>query len=159
MGPILTENMHNIMKNSNAVKQVASDLSGTVGNSGRIVSGLTLATTNGALVLSEEAVKGVNLAPAAIMGTIKGVKALFTAPKYAVVGYVKEDRQITLAEATEVVEAAMPDSVAEAITSGAIGLGELTAMLLAEAPQGYVDDVNKAEAEAYAEGVNRANMH
>ena len=105
------------------IKVVKKDISTSIGNTATAATGLVKVTTG---VVSD--------ATGIVSNTIEGLPgvlgALWYTPKNAMVGYVKEAEDCSLEEAQKKVDAMLPDSVADAITAGAIGVGELTALLL-----------------------------
>ena len=107
----------------NTIKTVKKDVAQSISNVATAGTGLVKVTTS---VVSD--------ATGIVAGTVEGLpgvlSALWYTPKNAMVGYIKEAEDCSLEEAQKKVDEMLPDSVADAITAGAIGAGELTALLL-----------------------------
>ena len=120
------------MDGTQSIKElIMSTILGDVKSSIVSVLGLTAATVAGTASLTARgaAVAGP-VAVVLIGGTLDAAAAVYDAPKSAAIGYIADDRDISIEEASEVVEASMPNNLAEAISLSASKLGKMTSKLL-----------------------------
>lgn len=107
----------------NAIKQATQDVTKSCGNVATAASGLVLVTTS--------TVKdGTEILANSVAGLPGTLQALWNVPKHTMVGYIQEAEGLSREEALAKVNDMLPDSVAGAITSGAIGTGALVALLM-----------------------------
>ena len=121
----------------NVLKSVVKDVYAVTGNLLNVAGVLT--TT-----VSGELVKGTAMMSDAIIATPGVVRAVLTSPVDATVGYIKIDQSLTSEQARALVQAALPESVTQAISQGAEAAGALLGTLVQDDETNTtLDSINK----------------